>query len=55
MLIKDTVLRRSHPKDLDDSTTIFQIYSQASDVLIVLRYNWNDKELKSQEKPLNVE
>lgn len=54
MLIKDIVLRYPHPRDLDDSATILQIYGQASEVLIALHYKWNDKEIKSQEKPLNV-
>lgn len=54
MLINDIELRRSHPKDLDDSIAILQIYSQASEVLIVFHYNWNDKEIKSRQKPLNV-
>lgn len=52
---KKIMLRHFHPKDLDDSGTILQLYSQLSEVLIVLHYNWNDRGIKSQEKPLDVE
>lgn len=55
MCQKRYIIRHSHPKDLDDSATILQLYSQRSEVLAVLYYNWNNKGIKSQEMPLDVE
>lgn len=35
MCQKRYIIRHSHPKDLDDSATILQLYSQGSEVLAV--------------------